>query len=108
MGATAPGPPGMSVVPPEAGTLAATLQDLQADGCPLAPPFDALYRRNPLLLAAIHNKDAAELDLSEVGQPQLWRVFEGVGRVAQPQICHAAAVTHLQPTAWPGLAAWRI
>ena len=53
-------------MPPEAGALARSLSDLQADGCPLAPPFDALYRRDPLLLVAVHYQGATALDLSEV------------------------------------------
>lgn len=31
------------------------LETLQAEGCPLAYPWDALYRQRPHLLVALHN-----------------------------------------------------
>ncbi len=56
---------GLSAVPPEFGALS-RLDALQADGCPLAAPLDALYRKNPLLLVDAFASRTTTLDLSDV------------------------------------------
>jgi hypothetical protein len=40
---------------------------LQADGCPLAPPLNSLYAKDPLLLVRLHDTRLQALDLSEIG-----------------------------------------
>jgi hypothetical protein len=63
---SAAGLAGLSSVPQEIGALS-RLEGLQLEGCPLAAPLGALYRKDPLLLVAVHNPRTSELDLSEVG-----------------------------------------
>lgn len=52
-------------MPPAFGALT-RLEGLQAEGCPLAPPLDALYKKDPLLLVAVHAGGTTALDLSDV------------------------------------------
>jgi hypothetical protein len=53
-------------LPAELGTLA-SLTSLQLSGCPLALPYSTLYKKDPLLLVALHNEALSALDLSECG-----------------------------------------
>jgi hypothetical protein len=43
------------------------LQALQLEGCPLPAPWDALYKKDPLLLVALNNSACTALDISDVG-----------------------------------------
>lgn len=43
------------------------LEGLQAEGCPLAQPFAALYAKEPLLLVQLHDTSRDTLDLSDAG-----------------------------------------
>lgn len=57
---------GITTFPPEVGELR-LLEDLQVDGCPLVSPYDMLYRKDPLLVIAIHDTQLQSLDISETG-----------------------------------------
>lgn len=41
------------------------LEGLQADGCDLVAPYASLYTKNPLLLVALHDREALSVDLSD-------------------------------------------
>jgi Leucine-rich repeat (LRR) protein len=41
------------------------LEGLQADGCELVAPYSSLYAKNPLLLVALHDREALSVDLSD-------------------------------------------
>jgi Leucine-rich repeat (LRR) protein len=57
---------GISAIPRGFGELRA-LEGLQAEGCPLAQPYAALYAKKPLLLVALHDTSLLALDLSDCG-----------------------------------------
>lgn len=57
---------GISTFPRGLGELR-DLEGLQADGCPLVPPYASIYAKNPLLLVALHDRERLALDLSDCG-----------------------------------------
>lgn len=57
---------GISTLPPGLGELR-DLEGLQAEGCPLLPPYANLYSKDPLLLVALHDRERLSLDLSDCG-----------------------------------------
>lgn len=55
---------GIREIPPSMGDLM-NLEGLQLEGNRLQAPFDALYKKNPLLLVQVHNENTTELDMSD-------------------------------------------
>lgn len=61
---------GISTLPPGLGELRA-LEGLQAEGCPLLPPYANMYGKDPLLLVALHDREQLSLDLSDCGLSEM-------------------------------------
>jgi hypothetical protein len=84
-------------VPPGIGALC-HLEGLQLEGCPLAPPLDALARKDPLLIVALHNARTTALDLSEASGCWAARVPAGMD-----PLCDEAVGAALYPCLRPGV-----